>query len=243
MPTVHDKIRKLMQDRGLNERQLAAMAGIKYTTFNSALNNNRKLSFETIDAISGATEVDIRYFSRNSPSLSLAGTGEDPVQKKAMEILDKALQTATRKAAYHGSAISLETFLDWWFANNGRLEGFGQLSPFVDLFHKPTAETLQIQPRKTAPNSLASICFDVTNPDQLKQTLDGFSETANRQLVEAHLEAIKRGEPILTHPRLDETLRDGSRFTRTYRRVLAPVTLADGTVLVANYSQDLQPAP
>ncbi|AHD02967.1 hypothetical protein [Leisingera methylohalidivorans] len=136
--------------------------------------------------------------------------------------------------------MSLQKFLDWWFDNSGRLESFDQLQHQVDLFDPPDAEKNRVQPIKSGPASLASVCFEVASSDQLRDTLNGFSDRLNADLVMAHSEAISRGEPVITHPSIDVKLLNGRRFARQYRRVLAPVYFPDGKLMVANFSQDIK---
>ena len=241
MPTIHEKIECLIADKGLTKRKTAEMAGIKYSTFHSAMTSQRKMDFETIDAIAKALHVDIRFFSQTKSKVTLEPSSElDDLTSRAISILDEAFQAGVRSHLYAGKEISLEAFLNWWFASRGRLEYADQLIPYIDLFNEPAGDAKRIQPLQTGPQSLASVCFDVQHPGHLVETLEGFDGDINARLLNAHREALEKGEPVISHPSLDVNLRDGKRFTRRYRRVLAPVTLADGTTLIANYSQDIR---
>jgi hypothetical protein len=155
--------------------------------------------------------------------------------------LDDALRQVTRNIAYNGAAVGLEDFLDWWHASNGRLEGFDSLSQYVDLFDEPSVDSATIKPVQIGAKSLATICFESQEVSHLGQTIEGFSKETNDSLVTAHLHALSRGEPVITHPALDEPLRTGRRFSKSYRRVLAPIYLQDGSRMVANFSQAIRP--
>ncbi|UWQ51105.1 helix-turn-helix domain-containing protein [Leisingera caerulea] len=241
MALIHQKISALLADMNLSNRQAALKCGIPYGTFNSALKNEREIGWSTLDALSRGLGVSFRYFSSDTAGLELlpdrqpGGPGS-----KAFEILNAQMQAATRTRQYSGCDVSLQDFLDWWFSNSGRLEGFDQLQHTVDMFDPPDPEKNRIQPIQSGPHSLASVCFEVSSSGQLRDTLNGFSDKVNADLVMAHSEAINRGEPVITHPSLDVKLLNGRRFTRQYRRVLAPVYLPDGKLLVANFSQDIK---
>lgn len=133
----------------------------------------------------------------------------------------------------------MESFLNWWVSNSGRLENFDQIAERVDLFEAPDGESNQIKPVKIGQSSLATKYFFLEETEHLKQTLDGFSPETNEALVKAHIDACNRGEPVISHPYLDEPLRGGQRFIKRYRRVMAPLYLPGGKMLLANYSEDI----
>ncbi|UWQ27267.1 helix-turn-helix domain-containing protein [Leisingera sp. M527] len=241
MALIHKKISALLTDMNLSNRQAALKCGIPYGTFNSALKNEREIGWSMLDALARGLGVSFHYFSSDTAGLELLPDRRaEEAGRKAFEILNAQLQSAARSRQYRGCDVSLQDFLDWWFANSGRLEGFDQLQHQVDLFSPPDAEKNRIQPIKSGPASLASICFEVASSEQLRSTLNGFSDRLNSDLVLAHSEAISRGEPVITHPSIDVNLLNGRRFTRQYRRVLAPVYLPDGKLMVANFSQDIK---
>mmetsp|Transcript_27657 Transcript_27657/g.51372 ORF Transcript_27657/g.51372 Transcript_27657/m.51372 type:complete len:239 (-) Transcript_27657:4-720(-) len=237
MPLIHEKIRLALKDRRMSLRSAAEVCGIKYRTLHSALADERDLSFSTLERLSGGLNIDFAYFSDSAPSVTIEELRDrnknvDASLRRVRLSFDKSF----RAAAYAGRRVSLEGFLNWWVSNNGRLEGFDQLVSHVDLFDPPSQESDRIQPVQIGPKSLATLSFSSEHVDHLRQTLEGFSTACNRKLVDAHLEALNRGEPVITHPVLDETLRDGRRFSRQYRRVLAPV-YAENRTLIANYSK------
>ncbi|WP_254656628.1 helix-turn-helix domain-containing protein [Leisingera sp. JC1] len=241
MALIHEKIAALLEDMNLSNRQAALKCGIPYGTFNSALKHEREIGWSTLDALARGLGVSFHYFSSETAGLELLpDIRADAAAVKAFEILNTRLQAAARTRQYSGCDVSLQDFLDWWFANSGRLEGFDRLQHAVDMFNPPDAEQNRIQPIRSGPASLASICFEVSDSNQLRSTLNGFSDKVNADLVMAHSEAISRGEPVITHPSLDVKLLNGRRFTRQYRRVLAPVYLPDGKLLVVNFSQDIK---
>lgn len=242
MALIHEKISALLADMNLSNRQASLKCGIPYGTFNSALKHQREIGWTMLDALARGLGVSFHYFSSETADLELlpdhSAAGSD---RKAFEILNAGMQAAARTRQYRGCDVSLQDFLDWWFANSGRLEGFDRLQHTVDMFDPPDPEKNRIQPIRSGPASLASICFEVSGSGQLRDTLNGFSSKLNADLVMAHSEAINRGEPVITHPSIDVKLLNGRRFTRQYRRVLAPVYLPDGKLLVVNFSQDIKP--
>lgn len=241
MALIHEKISALLADKNLSNRQAALKCGIPYGTFNSALKHEREIGWSTLDALARGLGVSFHYFSSDTAELELLPKlRDDLAERKAFEILDARLQAAARTRQYSGCDVSLQDFLDWWFANSGRLEGFDRLQHAVDIFDPPDQEQNRIQPIRSGPASLASICFEISDSNQLRSTLNGFSAKLNADLVMAHSEAISRGEPVITHPSIDVKLLNGRRFTRQYRRVLAPVYLPDGKLLVVNFSQDIK---
>lgn len=240
MTDIHSKIELAMRDKNLNIRQTAEVCGLKYSTFHSAMKNRREIGMSTINALCDGLGISILYFSQDTPLVTLSEYEADTsLERAAIAVLNHRLSGKARQFGYSGTQITLETFLDWWVSNGGRLEGFDGLAERVDMFEPPDGESKLIKPVKIGAESLATKCFFLEETDHLNQTLKGFTEQANESLVRAHLEACKRGEPIITHPFLDEKLRDGSRFVRRYRRVLAPVYLRNGKKMVVNFSQDL----
>ena len=241
MALVHEKIHALLADLNLSKRQAALRCGIPYGTFNNALSNEREIGWSTLDALARGLNVSFQYFSSDTTGLELIPDARDSVaERAAVEILNARMQATARNRQYKGCDVSLQDFLDWWFANSGRLESFDKLQPHLDVFEQPDAERNRIQPIRSGTHSLASICFEVSDSNQLRDTLNGFSENLNADLVLAHSEAISRGEPVITRPSIDVKLLNGRRFTRQYRRVLAPVYLPGGKLQVINFSQDIK---
>ena len=241
MAVVHQKIRSVFSDKNLSLRQASLKCDIKYSTLHSMLNDEREVSYSILDAICSGLNISMAYFSSSVASLDIDGfASHDAVYEKATDILDRALKRTSRNELYRGHKIGLEDFLNWWFANSGRLESFEGLAQHVDIFKPPNKDSQRIRPTTIGKLSLASKYFFLEEVDHLHQTLDGFSKQANDALVKAHLDALNRGEPVITHPSLDEKLRDGRRFTRQYRRVLAPVYLPKGEPMIINYSQDFR---
>lgn len=237
------KIAKLRKTLGISERQLAKDLGVSHSSLNTWMKSNNP-PFDLLDRIANYFDIEVSFFSRLNPSVSLQPTsGQEYVNRKVIEMLDAAIQNAADRHSQQGQPISLQSFLDWWYVNSGRLESFEQLRPKVDLFAQPNPNDRQISPRETGILSLAATELNIKCTDHLLETLNGFDEETNRDLVEAHLHAIKHGEPVLSHPTLDAPRRDGTWFKRKYRRVLAPVTLPNGEVLIANFCQDLPAHP
>lgn len=241
MALIHEKISALLADLNLSHRQAALKCGIPYGTFNNALKNEREIGWSTLDALARGLGVSFQYFASDNSGLELLADSQvSAAERAAVDILNARMQASARNRQYKGCDVSLQDFLDWWFANSGRLEHFDKLQPHLDLFEPPDPEDNRIQPIRSGAHSLASICFEVSDSNQLRDTLNGFSENLNADLVLAHSEAISRGEPIITHPSIDVKLLNGRRFTRQYRRVLAPVYLPGGKLQVVNFSQDIK---
>lgn len=241
MALIHRKITDLLRDLNLSNRQAALKCGIPYGTFNSALKHEREIGWSMLDALARGLGVSFSYFASDTSAVELLpGEAATLSDSAAFEILNARMKEAARKRQYSGCDVSLQDFLDWWFANSGRLECFDRLQPHVDMFEPPSAENNRIQPIRSGPHSLASVCFEVSSSGQLRDTLNGFSDRLNADLVMAHSEAISRGEPVITHPSIDVKLLNGRRFTRQYRRVLAPVYLPGGKLQVVNFSQDIK---
>ncbi|WP_366140096.1 helix-turn-helix transcriptional regulator [uncultured Pelagimonas sp.] len=239
MAQIHDKIEKIYRQRGLSTRQAAKTCGINYTTFRSMLQNEREVSASTLDTISSAFDIPFSYFSAKTPIIEIESPkNSDSITSALSENADSALHRVGIQTAKAGDVVTLESFLNWWVASAGRLENFDKIAHRVDLFERPPSDANQIQPLQIGQSSLASKYFYLEETGHLKQTLDGFSPETNTALVQAHIEACNRGEPVISHPFLDETLRTGERFARRYRRIIAPLYLG-GKTLLANYSEDI----
>ncbi len=240
MPQIHDKIEKIYTARNLSTRQAALTCGLKYTTFRSMLQHRREIPASTLEAISKAFNVPFGYFSDRVPSIEVSNpNGGSKTTEEISSLATSAFQRAGIESVRSGDKVTLESFLNWWVSNSGRLENFDQIAERVDLFEAPDGVSNQIKPVKIGQSSLATKYFYLEETDHLKQTLNGFSPETNEALVQAHIDACNRGEPVITHPYLDEPLRDGQRFIKRYRRVMAPLYLPGGKVLLANYSEDI----
>lgn len=241
MGVVHDKIRLAISDRGMTMPQAAKACDLKYTTLRTCLVDERDIPFSTLSAISNGLSLDFAYFSDAVPAISLEDfRSRDRAVAEAMRGIKAELEKTARGILYKGDAISLQSFLDWWVTNCGRLENFDRIAERVDVFEVPSKESNQIIPTKVGRESLATKHFRLEETQHLNQTLDGFSTPCNKQLVAAHLEAFSRGEPVISHPEIDEKLRDGTPFKRRYRRVLAPVKRSNGKMVLLNYSEDVK---
>jgi hypothetical protein len=239
MTGLHEKIRKIIQQRNLSVRQASELCGVRYTTFRTQIVDKREIPFSTVVAFSEAFGIPLDYFTDKLPSLDFLTEDQgDTISQLVARNANSHIETAARSASQKGARVTLKGFLDWWAINSGRLENFDQISESVDLFQVPNSDSNQIRPLQIGRNSLATKHFDLEETQHLTQTLEGFTSETNNKLIQAHLEAFNRGEPVITHPFLDETLRDGQRFARRYRRVMAPIYLPKGKTLLVNYSED-----
>lgn len=240
MSTIHEKIIALYAHRNITMKDAAGLCGINYTTFRSMIINQRAIPHTTLEALARAFSVPFDYFSDAWPILRVETDGDaDQVCNLVARKANFAIKSAALDAAKQRQRLTLKSFLNWWVAHSGRLENFDQISDHVDLFEVPDSTCNTIQPTQVGRLSLASYYFELEETEHLRETLNGFTPETNEALIKAHIEACNRGEPIITHPTLDETLRNGQRFSRQYRRVMAPLFLPGGKTLLANYSEDI----
>lgn len=233
MEQFYRQVEARLKQRGKSIRWLANEVGAQPRTLQSALSRrHRKMDFEAILGISSLLGI----------SLDALSDGDEPTSdQQARELLNAALSLVAQgeKTTPLKSKLSMEGFLDWWCASKGLISKSDCYLERIDIFEPPSEEAPQIKPLLTGRDSLASIEFDVSCPVDLTETLNGFSPECNNLLVDAHLDAIKRGEPVLSHPNLNEPLRDGSQFAMRYRRILAPMRF-QGSVVIVNYSETIQ---
>ncbi|MFY0619304.1 XRE family transcriptional regulator [Shimia sp.] len=236
---LHDKIRLAISDRGHTISSAAKACDISYRTLHSAVNERRDIGVSILQRLSAGLDIDFGHWSDRTPQIKLS---EQRDRNKEIDFLLSEIRHRAdqyfRQASYRSEGLTLNAFLDWWCVNGGRLEGFEQLSPKLDIFEPPDTLNSLIQPAAIGNESLATRYFKSEHVDHLRQTLRGFSDAFSQKLVGAHLEALEKGEPVISHPSMDEPLRDGQRFTGQYRRVLAPVTL-NGRKMIVNYSEDV----
>ncbi|WP_226560764.1 helix-turn-helix domain-containing protein [Salipiger thiooxidans] len=229
--TLHIQLRNLISASGRSMREIAGTAGIPYTRLHSALTNESNMRFEDVASLACVLKVSLDELAGTPTNIREAAI--------ARRLLNGALELAHNEALLTQN-VDLETFLDWWHSTRGRLENWDKIKPAVDLFRPPGPEAKRIDPIDSGPRSLASIAFHVSDAEGLAKTLEGFSGDFNDALIGAHIQAYRSNEPVLSHITIDQELPDGERCVRTYRRVLAPVTNADGQRLIANFSQDLR---
>lgn len=233
MSQLHEKLIGCIERSGKSVRAVALEASVPYSRLHSALKNTRTISFEDVVALSKALEVPLQEF--------VASQDEEcqPANFSSYRILEDAISLPKPELFRQTGRVSLEDFLDWWFLHSGRLENYDAFRDELDLFYEPPSDAKRILPVQSGARSLASISFEVEAADHLTQTLEGFSAQFNRSLVKAHMQALRCGEPVLTHPTIDVALPNGKRVQKTYRRILAPVQNSQGTRFIANFTKDI----
>lgn len=233
MERFYQQVELQLNYRNKSLRWLANEVGAQPRTLQIAFKQrNRKMDFEVI----------LQIASKLGISLDALHCEEKPKSdQRAKKLLSAALLLVAEgeEAVPVHSKLSMESFLNWWFVSKGTLSHTDRVLDRVDVFEPPEETEARIKPLQTGRNSLASVEFDVSSPGDLIETLNGFSPECNHKLVQAHLDAIKYGEPVLSHPILDEPLRDGSQFTMRYRRILAPMRFR-GSVVIVNYSDAIR---
>ncbi|WP_321829773.1 helix-turn-helix transcriptional regulator [Thalassovita sp.] len=237
MALIHQKVQAILAEKNLNLRRAAISCGINYRTLHSAISNERDLTFSLLDPLTRGLGVSLSYFSSDVPidkiKEHIHQTGPALI---AIKTIEDALTAARENAK---GRPNCSDFLDWWYRNDGRLDEFDGIRPYVDQFLPPEPDAALINPTEIGEKSLATKHFDLHETRHLTQTLEGFSYSANLSLRSAHMEALERGQPVVSHPQLHERLRNGEIFRSQYRRILAPVTLSDGTTGLLNFSEDL----
>lgn len=227
------QVESKLQVRGKSLRWLANEVDVQPRSLQTAFSRRqRKMDFETILQIATLLGISIDALKNDDVVVP---------NSKARQLLTAALSLAAEgeQTPSVQSKLSVDDFLNWWFLSKGRLSKNDKILDRIDVFEPPKLSETRIRPLQTGPNSLASIKFDISSPNELIETLNGFSQECNDQLVKAHLEAIRSGEPVLSHPTLDEPLRDGSQFNMRYRRILAPMRYK-GAVVIVNYSDAIR---
>lgn len=245
---IHEKIEQLVAQSGHSLRHAAISSDLSYNALHSSIVNRRKIGFEDVAALAKHFSVSIQHFAPDhlvqQDTDHHANPKPDATTESLLTDALKTLEAAKRRVSKQVYDISLDGFLDWWYANSGRLENFDAIASRVDMFHPPASDAQIINPASVGGSSLAAICFEIQHQDDLRKTLDGFSPLLNNDLVRAHHQAHLRGEPVITHPSLNETLLNGKSFQKQYRRVLAPILKKDGTTMIVNFSQFMStPSP
>lgn len=237
-----DIVKAVISQSGQNKASIAKAIGVPYSTLCSILSGEKKtkrIEWDLVCALADHFKKDLEYFrGASKPEPSTEHVAE------AISVLQEAILKAEAAHSFQlkSQQINCDTFLTWWEQHRGRLENFDEIAPHVDLFEPPEADANMIKPLSSGPISLASVCFKVENSHQLTTTLEGFSSPLNRDLVNAHLEALKRRLPVLKYQSISEHLPDGSLFVGEYRRILAPVTKG-GKTFIANFSQECPHSP
>lgn len=234
MTQLHDLIRCEIEIASTTLRAVAIACGISYPKLNAALNNYSALDYRDVSAIEHRLGLGYGFFAQQ-----LSPTTENPADSDAVLLLNQALRLARQQKVRRANRVTMKQFLDWWYAHSGRMEEFDTIRERVDLYASPNPGSQLVQPLRTGRQSLASLHFELQNTQHLARTLQGFTPSLNRDLVEAHMTALKRGEPVLSHPSLNELLPSGQSFKRTYRRILAPVRDDKGNTFIVNYSEDI----
>ena len=234
MTQLHDLIRCEIEVASTTLRAVAIACGISYPKLNAALNNYSALDYRDVSAIEHRLGLGYGFFAQQ-----MSPTTENPADSDAVLLLNQALRLARQQKVRRANRVTMKQFLDWWYSHSGRMEEFETIRDRVDVFSTPKNGSQLIQPLRAGRQSLASLHFELQNTQHLTRTLEGFSPNLNRDLVGAHMMALNKGEPVLSHPSLNEVLPSGRTFKRTYRRILAPVRDDKGNTYIVNYSEDI----
>lgn len=215
-----------------NETLSAACRGaeVSYTTLRSQLINDRKVPFETIDALANYWNLPLSAFSafeKMSPPKS---------QSQIAEIVGEAVQSFENRLNERLQTITplgVEDILDWLLNHNGTLEGYERFAENIDLYHPVLPGDNAPSASKIGKESLASKHFGIVDKDHFHKTIQSFPKQVLQSSADAHLEARKQSY-TLTDLDID-VVANGYRVLQSYRRVIAPVRLPDGQELTLVY--------
>lgn len=133
-----------------------------------------------------------------------------------------------------------EDVMEWWLANNGRLENYDRIRDRFDLFEVPDGTHRRLMPYELGKRSLASISLGTTSHDVYHRTVGPLCERYRDLILIAQRSSLDTG-PVTTIETLDAIHPDSREEIKIeYARTFAPVTLPDGKQLVLNYSKLLR---
>ena len=234
--TLGETILKACKTRGVSLSRACDLAGLRYSTLHSQIHNNREIPFSSIDRISAALNLPLGYFSSHEPAIRIEPDEEaSPLQSRAARALSDLLQRQVAALADWGYQIGIEDVLDWLLANDSHMIKDDWLIERVDLFYPVKPGDKMLRPYRIGKQSLAARYFRLLGTEDYNEVVSKFDRHFLDNLLEAHIEAGKRRYAI-SDVMIDEVV-DGARIKGTYRRLLAPVTSADGQPLMLLFSK------
>ena len=134
---------------------------------------------------------------------------------------------------------SIEAVISWWFAHNGRLENFGQILEFSDLYR--IEEGKITEPIMLGSQSLASLTLQTTDPGAMRDFLNRMPRDQAMQISKLHYEALTNWEYQMNPQRLFAEVSDKLTLNMFYNRLIIPVERIDGDRLIINLAQLIEP--
>lgn len=222
--------------RGHSLFQLCAAAGLKYSTLHAQIRNGREIPFSTVERLANALALPIEHFasapisieSSHFQSSTLLGT-------KATRALADLVTEQVAAMSELNYRISTDDVLDWLAANDSRLVNHGWLIDKINLYYPAQPDDEIPRPYKIGEQSLSSRYFRMLSVDSYAAVMSKFDAASRREIIQAHLDVA--GKKYLITDRKIDAISEEGRIHGTYRRLLAPVTTADGQRFTLAFSK------
>ena len=143
------------------------------------------------------------------------------------DILAQMLVDQARSRLERGPRPDIDRVLDWWAACGGALDDDDPLFHFTDVYALPSSSDDLPHPQSMGRDSLASSAFGFRDTDKLAALLEGLPKPQTDGIIEAHIGAYDRGQPVLTQEKIRVTVGDGVEINEGYYRLLLPVRTRD----------------
>lgn len=226
--TVSREILELCALRGVTLAAACKASGLKYSTLHAQIHNRRPIPFETVSALGQFFDVPLERFSSFRPNVTISSSeGQTILHQRARAAYEAALQEQHMAMIRAGYGVGTDEVLDWLRAQSGRLTDFDTLREHVDLFHPVKSGDRIFRPLRVGRLSLASRAFRAEDEEHfIRLVKDSFSQDLMNRVLSAHVEASVR--PYVVSDETIDINVAGARIRGAYRRIIAPVTDAQG---------------
>lgn len=159
------------------------------------------------------------------------------IQKRAEGVIQNLFSIASEQLS---GPLEIKTILNWWRANEGRLQDMGQIRPHVDIFKRPSEQDRYLCPVEMGRESLASKSLRTCSPVSLRHFMDTLTDKMRETIVFSYYQ-VGSYDPahkalIEDHTITVDVKEVGEAFDLHYWKLMLPVRDAMGHEYILNYS-------
>lgn len=217
------RMERIAKNDGRSFVEISKAAGLSARAIGNTISGGHWPSAKTLLGFCQATGTE--------PNILLGfPSGALPVQPRSKEEVARKIVAAALKDAIEPD-VSIDTVVDWFHQNGGRLEGYDTIAPYIDLYASPTETDVLLSPKWVGPQSLAAQIMQVRNADEMVAMLRKTDLNQCRKSAILHREVLA-GKVEVGVCRIQETLPDGQAIDITYRRIVRRVESVDGPMIL-----------
>lgn len=228
---------------GVTLKALCERADVRYATLHAQLVNDRKIPFETIDAICHAWPLPLDHFSPNRAQTFLA-SAMTPNQTRlaALDKIEQQIQIIRLSAIEQKPAINTFDVLDWVRRGGPAQGGSHAILDYCDLFYPMDPEDNAPTPYAIGSKSGSTRAFRVSGPDEYSRKVRSINPSVLREIKAGHMEVRTRPYDI-SDVELRANVEGCSMVFEVYCRLMARIRLPNNQELTLVHAQTIPDAP